>query len=183
MRLVPPRPCAVLIRPWLLVAAIVLSALATPAPAESAGPSVPAKVAVFDLELVDSSLQGEIEGPQAADLARLDLTIDELRKRLEQSGRYEVIDVAPAAAQIEAAGYLRSCNGCELDIAKGLGAELALIGWVQKVSNLILNMNVQIREVATGKLVFGASVDIRGNTDEAWLHGIRYLLKNRLLAE
>ena len=31
--------------------------------------------------------------------------------------------------------------------------------------------------------MFASSVDIRGNTDESWLHGIRYLLDNRLLKE
>ena len=27
-----------------------------------------------------------------------------------------------------------------------------------------------------------AGTDIRGNTDESWEHGIRYLIKNRLFA-
>ena len=49
---------------------------------------------------------------------------------------------------------------------------------MQKVSNLILNINLQLRDVATGKLVQAASTDIRGNTDESWEHGIRYLIKN-----
>jgi Protein of unknown function (DUF2380) len=184
MRLVPQSPPAAMVRRRLIGATLALGALLAFGPAAvMAASASPATVAVFDLELVDTSLQAEIEGPQAADLARLDLITDELRRRLQRSGRYQVIDVAPAAAEIEAAGYLRSCNGCELDIAEGLGAELALIGWVQKVSNLILNINLQIRDVASGELVFGASVDIRGNTDEGWLHGIRYLLKNRLLKE
>lgn len=150
------------------------------------GPSAadaPARVAVFDLELVDSSLQFEIEGASPADLARLALITDELRRQLAASEAYRPVDLAPAAAAIEAAGSLRRCNGCEITIAQELGAEIALIGWVQKISNLILNINVQMRDVASGELTFGSSVDIRGNTDEAWLHGIRYLLRNRLLKE
>ena len=78
---------------------------------------------------------------------------------------------------------LWSCNGCELGIARRLDAELALVGWVQKVSNLILNFNVVIRDTTTREQVFATSVDIRGNTDESWRHGIRYLLKNQLLEE
>jgi Protein of unknown function (DUF2380) len=179
MRLDRRSPRATLMQPWLIATTLVLAAFMVARPASAA----PMKVAVFDLELIDSSLQGEMEGPQPDDLARLELASDELRRGLAQSGRYEVVDVAPAADEIEAAGYLRACNGCELEIAKALGAELALIGWVQKVSNLILNINVQMRDVTTEELIFGASVDIRGNTDEAWLHGVRYLLKNRLLAE
>ncbi len=143
----------------------------------------PARVAVFDFELVDTSLQGEVEGANAEDQARLALISAELRERLQASGRYEVIDVTPIAEDIAAAGYLRSCNGCEARLAQAVDADLALIGWVQKVSNLILNINVGIRDAATREQVFAASVDIRGNTDESWLHGVRYLLKNRLLKE
>ena len=53
-------------------------------------------------------------------------------------------------------------------------------GTVQKVSNLILNINLYIDEVQTGRKVLGTSVDIRGNTDETWRHGIRYLVENNL---
>jgi hypothetical protein len=65
-------------------------------------------------------------------------------------------------------------------MAQGLGAELAAVGWVQKVSNLILNINLQIREVATGRLVEAGSVDIRGNTDESWRRGVTYLIDRRI---
>lgn len=170
------------LRRWrsLALALAVPIAMMSP-PAVAADPQPQGKIAVFGFELVDTSLQGELQGADPADLARLELIAAELRRRLDQSARYEVIDTAPAAAEIEAVGSLRTCNGCELAIAERLGAELALIGWVQKVSNLILNINVQIRSVASAELAFGASVDIRGNTDEAWLHGIRYLIEHRLL--
>lgn len=143
----------------------------------------PPRLAVFDLELVDTSLEGEVQGADPAEAERLRMIETELRAGLEASGRYRLIDTAPAAAQIEAAGYLWSCNGCEVGIARGLDADLALTGWVQKVSDLILNVNLVIRDVATRDPVFASSVDIRGNTDESWQHGIRYLLKNRLLRE
>jgi hypothetical protein len=165
------------LRPLILIAA--LYALAPP----PAGADEPPRLALFDFELVDSSLQGELEGVDPADVARLRMIEAELRDRLEASGRFSLVDTAPAAEQIDAAGWLWSCNGCEVAIARRLDADLALIGWVQKVSNLILNLNVVIRDAATREQVFASSVDIRGNTDESWQHGIRYLLKNRLLKE
>jgi hypothetical protein len=143
----------------------------------------PARLAVFDFELIDTSLQGEIEGVDPADQARLRMIEAELRARLAESDRFELVDTAPVADQIDAAGVLWSCNGCELGIAERLGADLALVGWVQKVSNLILNLNVVIRDTSTREQVFATSVDIRGNTDEGWRHGIRYLLENRLLKQ
>lgn len=52
---------------------------------------------------------------------------------------------------------------------------------MQKVSNLILNMNVYMADVATSKMTFVRSVDIRGNTDASWSIGINWLVKNYML--
>jgi hypothetical protein len=49
--------------------------------------------------------------------------------------------------------------------------------WVQKVSSLILNINLEVRS-ETGVLRYRGSVDIRGNTDESWLRGARRLAEN-----
>ena len=66
--------------------------------------------------------------------------------------------------------------------AQQLGADLAITGVVQKVSNLILNMNIYLRDTHTGRLVTAMSADFRGNTDESWSRTTSYLLRNRLLA-
>ncbi len=124
-------------------------------------------VAVFDFELIDTSLQGEIEGVRADETRRLVLISDALRAALAASDRYELVDMAPAAQAI----------------AESLGADLAVAGTVQKVSNLILNINVYMREARRPDRVRVYSVDIRGNTDESWLRGISYLARNRLLRE
>jgi Protein of unknown function (DUF2380) len=163
---------------WLvLVAAIFCQAF----PASMASAAEPARLALFDLELIDSSLQGEMAGTDPAEEARLRMIQGDLRARLHESGRFQLVDTAPVADQVAAAGVLWSCNGCEVAIARRLNADLALVGWVQKVSNLILNFNVVIRDTTTREQVFASSVDIRGNTDESWRHGLRYLLDNRLL--
>jgi hypothetical protein len=98
-------------------------------------------------------------------------------------GRYEPVDLSTMTADIERAAPLHKCNGCEADLAKAARAEVAMTGTVQKVSNLILNLNIYVREADSGKLVRAMSVDIRGNTDETWLRGIRWLVKNRLFAD
>jgi len=49
--------------------------------------------------------------------------------------------------------------------------------WVQKVSNLILNINLEVRS-ESGVTRYRGSVDIRGNTDESWLRGVRRLAEN-----
>lgn len=140
----------------------------------------PRTAAVFDFELIDTSLEGAMKGEQPAEQARLGLISDHLRRILADTGKFAVIDTAPAAAVIKNAGFLHSCNGCEADIARQLGAELAVRGTVQKVSNLILNVNIYVSDAKTGGHVDGMSVDIRGNTDESWLRGVSYIVKNRL---
>ena len=49
--------------------------------------------------------------------------------------------------------------------------------WVQKVSNLINNINLEVRS-ESGVTRYRGSVDIRGNTDESWLRGVRRLAEN-----
>ena len=65
-------------------------------------------VAVFDFELIDTSLQGEVEGVRADETRRLVLIGDALRAALGASDRYELVDTAPAAQAIAEAGYLRA---------------------------------------------------------------------------
>jgi hypothetical protein len=85
------------------------------------------------------------------------------------------------AAEIAAGQTLGECGGCELDFGAKLGVdEIAWIN-VQKVSNLILNLNVYMADVKAKKMTFVRSVDIRGNTDESWTRSLNYLVENYLL--
>ncbi|WP_282606027.1 DUF3280 domain-containing protein [Pelagibius sp. Alg239-R121] len=145
-----------------------------------ADPGTP-RAAVFNFELIDTSLEGSVKGINDNETKRLVLISDLLREKLSESGRYEIADISHLQVQIEEAGYLHSCNGCESKIAAQAEAQVAVTGVVQKVSNLILNINVYFHDVESGKLIRSASADIRGNTDESWAHGISWLARNRLL--
>jgi hypothetical protein len=104
------------------------------------------------------------------------------KKELEDSGRFDVKQLPDAlASQISAGQTLGECGGCELDYGAKLGVDQ--VAWinVQKVSNLILNLNVYMADVQDGKMTFVRSVDIRGNTDESWRRSLIYLVKNYLL--
>jgi hypothetical protein len=137
------------------------------------------RAAVFDFDFVDTSLEGASGTVRGDEAARLALISDTLRRMLAERG-ITVVDLAPARERIAKAAPLTRCNGCDLELARELGAELAVTGLVQKISNLILNINVTIRDARDGEAVRGGSVDIRGNTDESWSRGISYLVRNRL---
>lgn len=141
----------------------------------------PLKVAVFDFELVDTSLQGEVDGPRADEHDRLMRAGDQLRKGLAESGKFHLLDIAPVNAAAHGSN-LQACGGCDVQYAQKLGADLAITGVVQKVSNLILNMNIYLRDAHSGGLVTVMSADLRGNTDESWSRAMSYLVRNRLLA-
>jgi len=146
--------------------------------AASAGP----KAAIFPLELNDVSLEGELGGQQPAETARLALVTRELRQLAVRDGGYQLVDLSGLAAELEKAAPLHRCGGCEVDIARRAGAEIAVTGTVRKVSNLILGFTIQVRDVTSGRLIRAVQADIRGNTDESWVRGIRWLVANRLLA-
>ncbi len=100
---------------------------------------------------------------------------------MTESGRYQVLDLAPVAGEIAKAGNFRGCNGCDAEIARKLRATLSVTGVVQKVSNLILNINIYVRDARSDELRQVMSADIRGNTDRSWERGVRWLVRNRLL--
>jgi hypothetical protein len=141
----------------------------------------PPKLAVFDFELVDTSLQGEVDGARTDEHDRLMRVGDQVRKELAESGKFQLLDIAPVNAAAHGS-HLQACGGCDVQYAQQLGADLAITGVVQKVSNLILNINIYLRDVHTGRPITSMSADLRGNTDESWSRATSYLLRNRLLA-
>lgn len=138
--------------------------------------AAPQKIIVFDFYLDNTSLEPSSD----AEKARIKKISDELRANLQKSGQFEVIDATAAEKELSNVKQIGKCNGCELPVARKAGAQLVAYGWVQKVSNLILNFNLVIEDAETGKLVHGGSVDIRGNTELSWDHGLRYLLKEHV---
>lgn len=139
-----------------------------------------AKTAIFPFSLDDTSLQGEMKGKNADETRRLTDLDKQLTETLVKSGQYAPVTLPPDVAKA-ADRDLRTCGGCDIEMAKQAGAQFSVYGWVQKVSNLILNINLVVNDVATGKPVRAGSVDIRGDTDESWSRGLRYLLANRIL--
>jgi hypothetical protein len=97
-------------------------------------------------------------------------------------GRFGFAAILPDVHKQAAAGHgIPGCNGCERELAELSGADWAAWGTVQKVSNLILNINLYMEDARNGKIEFAHSVDIRGNTDESWRHGLDYMLRNYVL--
>jgi len=150
-----------------------LIALLAGVPALSAAAHAGPKAADFGFTLIDSSGLGE-----PADAQRITALDAQLQDRLREAG-YEISDVAPVAAQVKEQD-LQDCGECAPALARQVGAAVSVYGWVQKVSNLILDINLVVRSADTGAMLRAGSVSIRGDTDESWRRGLDYLLSERI---
>jgi Protein of unknown function (DUF2380) len=155
---------------------MLLAVCGEPAAAET--PSAkPHRVAFFGFQLINTSL----EPVHDAEKQRIAMVGELLRRMLTESGQYQIVPLSDDLQQkIAQSPEITGCNGCQIDWARQAGADLAAWGTVQKVSNLILNLNVYMDDTKDGRRYFAHSVDIRGNTDESWQRGVRYLVRHYL---
>ncbi|MGU3538352.1 DUF3280 domain-containing protein [Methylobacterium sp. A54F] len=160
-------------------ALLALAGLLSPLPS---GAWAAETAAVFPVEFSDPGVVGGRK-PRPDEARRLALVTEELRTSLKASGGLEPVDTGPQASEIAKQAPLFKCEGCAAGIAKTLGADLAVTGYVERGSNQLLNLNVTIADAGTGKVVRGGQVVIRADTDDTWAHAMRWVVKNRLLAE
>ena len=170
---------AVTVAKMMAAAIALMLGVARVAIAAADEPGIP-RVAFFGFQLINTSL----EPTTPIEVRRIKMLDDLFRQQLDSSGRFQMVPIPPGLQQqIAAAPEISGCNGCERDFAKSVDANWAAWGTVQKVSNLILNINVHMESVPAAKLEFVKSVDIRGNTDETWRHGLDYMLRHYLFGE
>ncbi len=103
-----------------------------------------------------------------------------LTEALEKTGRYTPVDLEPLGADVAVTAPRYRCGDCFLPVARKAGAAYAVVPVVHKVSSLISSMDIWILDVSNGASVAHLNGQIRGDTAEAYEHGVRFLVKNRL---
>ncbi len=131
------------------------------------------KAVVFDVEPAGDPLTPQLQ-------ERLKVESDLVRKLLTDKG-FVVVDTAPQAAKIKDNLPLSQCNGCDQDIAKALGADIEVATAVQPSSSVIFNLSGSIKDVKTNRVLREGVVDIRGEGEDVWSHGVKFLVKDHLL--
>ncbi len=150
----------------------------------AAQPAVAPATSVRSLAVLDFELVDDQNNPltKAAQVVRLRQATVQLRQELSDRRLYGVVDPAPAQALLEKLQnqqeFIYRCDDCAAQIGKRLGVDLVMTPWVQKVSELILNVNVQIYDVKADKVLFSKSVDMRGNDDVSWMRAVRFLVRD-----
>ena len=132
--------------------------------------------AIFPFEIFDTS--GE---PPQADLAnRLAMATRVLSEALEKTGRYSPVDLGPLGTEVAATAPRYLCGDCFLPVARRAGAAYAVVSVAHKVSSLVTSMDIWIFDASSGAGVAHLGGQIRGDTAEAYEHGVRFLVRNRL---
>ncbi|AWK89350.1 DUF3280 domain-containing protein [Azospirillum thermophilum] len=160
-----------------IASACLLAALLA-IPAGARAEERPARLLLFDVELLDSS--GEGEHPDHA--GRLKRVTDLMRTELESSGRYSVMPAGQSGAADAPPPSVAACSGCELDLGRRAGAAVVATGVIRKVSSLILSIDITLRNVEDGSVVARGVADIRGDNERSWRRGVDWLLRHRILA-
>lgn len=168
-------------------ALLVAGALTAASPAAGA-----TRLLLFPFELIDATTSaaaygydapgGLPTGPSQAETDRLKLITGDLARRIREDARYDLVPADTVAAEIEAKKPISQCNGCEDDIARAAGAGKVIVATVEKLSDLLFNIKLYLRDVEAQKLEAVLTTTVQGSTDEAWLRGIRYIAERQLLA-
>jgi hypothetical protein len=116
------------------------------------------KLAVFDFMLEDGSAGASIADDSNADDVSMKAVNAEVRRTIQESGRYQLIDVGKANAP-----SVRECNNCEAELAVALGAEQFLTGIVRRITRTEYVVSFQLRDAKTGeKAICGWVLTIPG---------------------
>ncbi|WP_167622514.1 DUF3280 domain-containing protein [Paracoccus sp. AK26] len=153
------------------VLAIAMSMTVSPAFADDPVPR--GKVAFFGIHLMNNV--GDAD--ESDERARIAMVEEQVAEDLSKPG-FTLVEISPVSEQLKSIKNIASCNGCDMKLAQELGADYSATGELQKTSELILSMSFYLRDVGTKTNLRHGAVDIRGNTDESWTRGYRYLLKN-----
>lgn len=164
----------------VVIPLVVVLMAVSPAGADPLQPG--STIAFFGIHFLDTSTEGDYHGQREDEQRRIAIIRQYVIDQFMARG-FTFADLAPVAEEMDLFANLADCNGCDISMAGRIGADYSMVGLVQKTSNLILAIRLLVRDAATGAPVRGLSVDIRGNTDESWTRGIRYILRNNIFRD
>lgn len=137
----------------------------------------------IEMQMDGMSLYGLPPKPKKAEQERLQKVRQKLIEMVESRGAFEVVDLSAYKSEIRRAAPFEWCDGCEVEFAKKVDADVTILGVVQKASEMMITVSIFVRDAKTGKLTQSMSVSILQNDDVGWLRAVRNLVNNRLAPE
>ena len=150
-------------------------------PALPVSAAEPESVVVLDTEvIIDNKPRNAPDRP--GELERGRYMTAHLRKAFELSDAYKLVELDKAGDLVQelkdSRKYLHKCEPCARRIGQALDVDYVATSWVQVVSNLIINLNLVLRDGQTGKVIKTSFNDIRGNNNSTWRGGTNFNLEN-----
>ena len=159
---------------------LLAAAAALAAPVRSQ-PVPPPSAVVLDFDLLDDHPNPEPQA-QAALQRRLRQAREDMEQQLQAQGLYRIVPLQGARTLMDKLRneqeFMHRCEDCARQVGQQLDTDYAITGWVQKVSELILNLNIEVHDVRRKRVVLSKSVDLRGNNDESWQRALRFLVRD-----
>ncbi|WP_181707273.1 DUF2380 domain-containing protein [Chthonobacter rhizosphaerae] len=139
----------------------------------------PRRVILLDTQY-EAEGAGETDETRAADLKRVEMIEERLKAHVAAAtADYAVVENEAVSAEINDYN-LGSCGRCELALGRKAGADFVMITTVQKVSSILINLQVFVYSVADGSTVAAGGTVLHANTDADWRRGIDSIARNRL---
>jgi uncharacterized protein DUF2380 len=135
--------------------------------------SEPIPIAVAEFDYNDTS--GEPEDQRAKHAAQLQSFANSIRAGLKSSGKYRVVPLVCEPAP---------CRVNDMDAesliaaARKAGAQQLVFGGIHKMSTLVQFAKIQILDLKLDKLVFERLLTFRGDSDDAWDHAQRFVVRD-----
>lgn len=162
-----------LLRTWTASVSMIVTLAAPSFGQDAATEPIPIAVAEFDYR--DTS--GEVRDQQAEHAARLEAFTRMIRADLEESGRYRIVPLTCPEPPCTAG---RADPEELLADARKAGAKFLLFGGIQKMSTLIQYGKAVVVDLEADKSVFERLLTFRGDTDDAWRHAEKFLVREFL---
>lgn len=148
----------------------------------AAQPPQPVRLAVFDIELDDYRDRAS-SAEQPGDAYHLLLATEALKRALNQSGQYQVVNTQPTNGVTRHFQALRDCKGCEAEVASRMGADRSLLVFVTRVSMTDYVMSYQMRDASDGRALASGSTDLRMGANYSWSRGAAWLANHKLMIQ
>ncbi len=160
---------------------LLAAALAIPGAALRAQQVPPPSAVVLDFDLLDDHPNPEPQA-HAALQRRLRQAREDMEEQLQAQQLYRIVPLDGARALMDKLRneqeFMHRCEDCARQVGQQLDTDYAITGWVQKVSELILNFNIEVHDVRRKRVVLSKSVDMRGNNDESWQRAVRFMVRD-----
>jgi hypothetical protein len=167
-------------RRGVLVAGLAAALAAFTFDSSVAAGTTPIKIAVFEFELKDASAAGGVIPRDAIDTENLKQSTEMTRSLLSASGHFTLVDTGSVADEVASAGGIQACDGCDVPLARKLGADQSLVGVVTRVSRAEYTVTIVVKDVANGATISSNFSGLRMGANYSWPRGVKSLV-NRML--